>query len=264
MILVDDPDDPRVAPFRLNERGLTNRVQRRDDGGGWFMAEGDLVVERALAAGCVPAMALVDRDRPPELATTLDARCPVYAGGDRMRAAVTKLGMPYSVVALFERPARAGVDQLASTARRLIIAEAIDNPVNIGSIVRNALALGWDGLITDTTSCDPLARRALRVSMGHALHLPHARCNDIPALVHRLMRDGVVVCALTPASDAIALDDVPDAARVALVVGSERAGLSAAVMDAATHRVAIPMLHGVDSLNAAAATAVACWQLRTR
>ncbi|MDP2289674.1 MAG: RNA methyltransferase [Actinomycetota bacterium] len=265
MILVDDPDDPRVAPFRLNERGLANRVQRRDDGGdGWFMAEGDLVVERALAAGCVPAMALVDGERPPPVTATLAERCPVYAGGDRMRAAVTKLGMPYSVVALFERPARAAVDQLATTARRLVIAEAIDNPVNVGSIVRNALALGWDGLITDATSCDPLARRALRVSMGHALHLPHARCDDLSALVQRLARDGVVVCALTPAPDAIALDDVPVAPRVALLVGSERAGLSPAVMAAATHRVAIPMLNGVDSLNAAAATAIACWQLRAR
>jgi tRNA G18 (ribose-2'-O)-methylase SpoU len=100
--------------------------------------------------------------------------------------------------------------------------------------------------------------------MGHALHLPHARCDDLPALVHRLVLDGVVVCALTPATDAIALDDMPGAVRVALVVGSERAGLSPSVMAAASHRVAIPMQRGVDSLNAAAATAVACWQLRVR
>ena len=265
MILIDDPDDERLAPFRLNERGLTNRAQRRDDDGdGLFMAEGDLVVERALAAGCEPAMALVDALRPPPLTERLSARCPVYAGGERLRAAVTKLGMPYTVVALFQRPARRPAADLAATARRLVIAEAVDNPVNIGSIVRNALALGWDGLVVDATSVDPLARRALRVSMGHALHLPHARTTDVTGLVRDLTELGVVVCALTPADDAIALDEVQPAERMALLVGSERAGLTPAAMHAATYRVSIPMMAGVDSLNAAAATAVACWQLRPR
>lgn len=263
MILIDDPDDERVAPFRLNERGLANRAQRRDDGGdGLFMAEGDLVVERALAAGCVPVMALVDALRPPPVVERLGASCPVYAGGDRIRAAVTKLGMPYTVVALFQRPPRQSAADLAAHARRLVIAEAIDNPVNIGSIVRNALALGWDGLVVDTTSTDPLARRSLRVSMGHALHLPHARTADVPSLVRALVADGVVVCALTPAVDAIALDAVPRTERMALLVGSERAGLTPEAMAAASCRVSIPMHAGVDSLNAAAATAVACWQLR--
>lgn len=264
LVVIDDPDDERVAAFRLNERGLANRAQRRDDGGdGLFMAEGDLVVERALAAGCMPTAVLVDAQRPPALVHTLSADVPVYAGGERMRAAITKLGMPYTIVALFERPARLPATELADRAQRLVIAEAIDNPVNIGSIVRNALALGWDGLIVDSTSADPLARRALRVSMGHALRLPHARTNDIPALVRRLRDQGVLVCALTPAADAISLDDVPaNAERVALLVGSERAGLSPEAMSAATHRVSIPMSNDVDSLNAAAATAVACWHLR--
>ena len=263
MIVIDDPNDERVAPFRLNERGLSNRAQRRDDGGdGLFMAEGDLVVERALAAGCVPVMALVDAQRPPAVAEALAALGPVYAGGERVRAAITKLGMPYTVVALFQRPPRQPVDELAARARRLVIAEAIDNPVNIGSIVRNALALGWDGLIVDATSSDPLARRSLRVSMGHALRLPHARTADGPALVRSLVQAGVTVCALTPATDAVALDDVPRSERMALLIGSERAGLSPEAMEAATHRVAIPMHEGVDSLNAAAATAIACWQLR--
>ena len=264
MIHIDHPDDPRVAPFRLNERGLTNRAQRRDDGGdGLFMAEGDLVVERALTAGCVPVMALVDAQRPPtELLTRLD--CPVYGGGDRLRAAITKLGMPYNVVALFERPTREPAADLAQRSNRLVIVEAVDNPANIGSIVRNSLALGWDGLVFDHTSADPLARRALRVSMGHALHLPHARTHDVPGLVHALVADGVTVCALTPAADAIDLADVPLTARMALLVGSERAGLSPAALAAASYRVAVPMHHGVDSLNAAAATAVACWQLRLR
>ena len=223
------------------------------------------MVERVLAAGCVPVAALVDAQRPPALVAQLAAGgAPVYAGGERLRAAITKLGMPYTVVALFERPARLPAATLATTARRLVIAEAVDNPVNIGSIVRNALALGWDGLVVDTTSADPLARRALRVSMGHALHLPHARTADVPGLVRGLTEQGVVVCALTPADDAVALDTIEPAERMALLVGSERAGLTPDAMQAATHRVSIPMMAGVDSLNAAAATAVACWQLRPR
>ncbi|MDO8390910.1 MAG: RNA methyltransferase [Actinomycetota bacterium] len=263
MILIDDPDDDRLAPFRLNERGLTNRPQRRDDGGdGLFMAEGDLVVQRALDAGCVPAMALVDALRPPALTQQLAGRCEVFAGGERLRAAVTKLGMPYTVVALFQRPLRIPAAELAANCRRLVIAEAVDNPVNIGSIVRNALAMGWDGLVVDATSADPLARRALRVSMGHALHLAHARTTDVPALVRSLVQQGVVVCALTPAADAVPLDTIAPADRMALLVGSERAGLTQQAMHAATHRVCIPMHTGVDSLNAAAASAVACWQLR--
>lgn len=264
LTLIDDPDDERVAAFRLNERGLANRAQRRDDGGdGLFMAEGDLVVERALAAGCVPSAVLVDAQRPPAIVQALPPDVPVYAGGERLRAAITKLGMPYTIVALFERPARLPASELADQARRLVIAEAIDNPINIGSIVRNALALGWDGLIVDATSADPLARRALRVSMGHALRFPHARTNDVPGLVRRLCDQGVLVCALTPSPDAVPLDQLPtDADRVALLVGSERAGLSPEAMESATHRVSIPMSNEVDSLNAAAATAVACWHLR--
>ena len=264
MIVVDDPDDPRVAPFRLNERGLTNRVQRRDDGGdGLFMAEGDLVVERALAAGCVPVLALVDQERPPAVTSLLAASgADVYSGGERLRAAITKLGMPYSVVALFERPPRPTAAALAARCRRLVLVEAVDNPANVGSIVRNALATGWQGLIVDGTSADPLARRALRVSMGHALHLPHARTGDLPAVARALRDDGWLVCALTPAADAVPLDEVQAADRTALLVGSERAGLTTEAMAASTMRVCIPMANGVDSLNAAAATAVACWQLR--
>lgn len=264
MIVIDDPDDPRVAPFRLNERGLTSRAQRRDDGGdGLFMAEGDLVVERALEAGCVPVMVLVDAKSPPAIVARLAALVPIYSGGERLRAAITKLGMPYSVVALFQRPPRASVADVVARTTRLVIVEAVDNPVNIGSIARNALALGWDSLLLDSTSADPLARRALRVSMGHSLHLPHARATDLADAIHSLTETGVVVCALTPAPDALPLDRVPVAHRLAVIVGSERGGLTAATLAAATHRVSIPMQVGVDSLNVAAATAIACWQLRS-
>jgi tRNA G18 (ribose-2'-O)-methylase SpoU len=265
LIVIDDPQDPRVAPFRLNERGLANRLQRRDDGGdGLFMAEGDLVVERALDAGCVPAMALVDAQRVPAVTDRLLGRVPVFAGGDEMRRSITQLGMPYSIVALFERPARTTVAALATTATRLVLAEAVDNPLNVGSIVRNSLGMGWDGLVLDSTSVDPLARRAMRVSMGNSLHLPNARTSDMVGTVRELVAEGWQVVALTPATDALPLDQVPIGMRIALLVGSERAGLTDDAMAGATHRAAIPMHAGVDSLNVGAATAVACWQLRRR
>lgn len=264
-VVVDDPDDPRLGTFRLNERGLANRLQRRDDtGDGLFMAEGDLVVERALEAGCVPVAALVDAARPPDVAFALADRIEVFAGGDRMRAEVTKLGMPYSIVALFERPPRASADALAAACTRLVLAEAVDNPLNMGSIVRNALGMGWQGLVFDETSVDPLARRAMRVSMGHSLHLPHARVRSMPATVSTLVAQGWQVCALTPAPDAVPLHHVTPTHRVALLLGAERVGLTAEAMSAASVRVSIPMHAGVDSLNVANAAAVACWHLGQR
>lgn len=263
LVPVDRADDPRLGIFHRNERNLTPRPQRRD-GGGLFMAEGDLVVERALEAGCRPVAALVAGDARPDLVEHLLALTEVFSASSELRAAVTQLGVPLDVIAVFERPPRTSVEELASTSRRLVVVEAVDNPVNVGGVVRNALGLGWDGLILDPTSADPLARRAIRVSMGHSLHLPHARSDDLAAALRTLREGGVVTCALTPAADAIELDSVPIAARMAMVIGSERSGLSAAVTAAADHRVRIPMHAGVDSLNAAAASAIACYALRPR
>jgi tRNA G18 (ribose-2'-O)-methylase SpoU len=260
VIRIEDPDDPRFRQFRLNERGLASRADKRDDAGaGLFMAEGDLVVERAAAAGCRPVAALVDIDRVPDIAGDLD--CPLYGGGERVRQVVSGLGVPLSIIALFHRPARPSPAELAAQTNRLVVVEAVDNPANIGSIIRNAAALGWDGLLLDHTSADPLSRRSTRVAMGTALALPHARttalADDLRAMpAHELY-------ALTPDAAAIDLRDVEPGERVAILVGSERAGLSRDLLDLATP-VRIPMAAGVDSLNAAAATAVACYALGPR
>jgi tRNA G18 (ribose-2'-O)-methylase SpoU len=265
LIPVDDPDDERLAVFRLNERQLSNRPQRRnDDGEGLFMAEGDLVVERALEAGCLPVVALVDELRPPPVTQVLLATAPAYAGGERVRALVTKLGVPNSVVAIFRRPPRSTVDAFARNAHRLVLVEAVDNPANIGAIIRNATGLGWDGLIVDATSADPLARRSLRVSMGHAVVFPHARTPDVAATVAQLVAAGFTVAALTPGDGAVDIDTVVAPDRLVVCLGAERVGLSDDVMASATLRVRIPMERGVDSLNVAAATAIACHALRRR
>jgi tRNA G18 (ribose-2'-O)-methylase SpoU len=260
VIRIDDPDDPRFRQFRLNERGLASRADKRDDAGaGMFLAEGDLVVQRALVAGCRPVAALVDAQRIPDVAAQLG--CPVYAGGDEVRRVVSRLGVPSAIITLFHRPPRPSVAELAANARRLVVVEGVDNPTNIGSIIRNAAALGWDGLILDHTSADPLSRRSLRVAMGTVFSLPHARtvtlADDLRGLVD------FEHYAMTPAHGAASLDTIEPGPRVTMLVGSERAGLSAELLELATP-VRIPMATGVDSLNAAAATAVACYALRLR
>ena len=137
----------------------------------------------------------------------------------------------------------------------------MDNPANVGGIVRNAAGLGWDGLLLDHTSADPLARRALRVSMGTVFALPHARSTALADELRGL--DGIDLYALTPSASATTLDTVTAGERAAVLIGSERAGLSDDLLDLATP-VRIPMAPGVDSLNAAASSAIACWALRSR
>ncbi len=263
IIVVDDPDDIRFAQFRLNERGLASRADKRDDAGaGRFLAEGDLVVERALRAGCTPVAALVDARSIPAVAADVSAAgAPVYAGGLAVRRVVSGLGMPQAIIALFERPARPSVDALVRRCRRLVVLEAVDNPANVGAIVRNAAALGWDGLVLDHTSADPLARRSLRVAMGTAFDLPHARTTTLVRDLSEL--HGMALYAMTPDIDALPIDRVEPGDRSAILIGSERSGLSPDLVAIATP-VRIPMASGIDSLNAAAATAVACWEMRIR
>lgn len=262
LIAVDDPDDPRLAVFRQNDRGLSNRPTRRDDDApGMFIAEGDLVVERALDAGCRPVAVLVDGNDVPEIANRF-TDVPRYAAGDALRRRVVRMGRVQPIVAVFERPPRPSPDDLIASTDRIVVIEAVDNPANVGSIVRNAAALGWGGLVLDVTSADPLARRALRVAMGTVFTVPHARTPDLAATLHTMTADGWTTVALTLTDDAADLDDVVATERCAVVIGAERAGLSDEVAGACQVRARIPMNPGVDSLNAAAASAIACYRLR--
>ncbi len=219
------------------------------------------MVERALEAGCRPFRALVDGSRIPPVADRFVERGgEAFVGGDQVRKLVAGLGVLHSVIALFHRPQRPSASELAKRCHRLVIVEGVDNPANIGSIVRNAAALGWDGILLDHTSADPLSRRALRVAMGTAFSIPHARTtsliDELGAMTDRRLY------ALTPHADAADIRTilVPADHRRAILIGSERNGLSDAVLSFAT-QVRIPMAAGVDSLNAAAAAAVACYAL---
>ena len=172
--------------------------------------------------------------------------------------------MPLSALGVFFRPEPKKVDEIISNSKRIIVVEAVDNPSNIGAIVRCATGLGWDGLICDSTSADPLSRRALRVSMGSAFNLPFARTSDILQTLEMLRAQNFATYALTPSTSSLDLTQVklePTQKR-ALIFGSERAGLSETVLAKADTCIKIEMNPDVDSLNVAAAAAIACYSLR--
>lgn len=259
IIEVTDAADSRLDAFRWTERQLTTRRDRREKvASGLFVAEGDLVVERALAARCTPVALLCAPEAADELKASLDAEVPVYVGSESLRKDVTGLGVPLRATGLFARPAPLDADELIARSRHIVIAEAVDNPTNLGAVVRSAAALGWDALVLDATSADPLARRSLRVSMGSGLMLPFARLSPGDSVEGVLQRHECTSVALSPSPDAvdIARLTVPTG-RVALLLGSERAGLATDTIAAATVVARIPMHKGVDSLNVAAAAAIA-------
>ena len=263
---ITSSQDPRLDPLRLNERQLTTIAQRRSTiAAGRFIAEGDLVVARALEAGYKPEVVLCDAEQAERLhqqVSELGGQC--LMAEIEIRREATGLGVPLSALGVFYRPEPQTVDQIISRAQRIIVVEAVDNPSNIGAIVRCATGLGWDGLICDTTSADPLSRRGLRVSMGSAFNLNFARTTDIVATLKTLQAHSFKVFALTPDSNSIDIDqvEIAPAQNRAIIFGSERAGLSEQALACADARVKIAMNPNVDSLNVAAAAAISCYALR--
>lgn len=263
LIPLEDPGDPRLAPFRWKDRQLASRLERQERiGAGMFVAEGDLVVGRAMAAGCEPVALLCDQVWAPRFDAEMPS-VPVYVGDEPLRQEVTGLGVPLGAVGLFRRPPLLDVDRLIENSSRIVVIEAVDNPTNLGAIIRSATALGWDAVLLTEGSADPLARRALRVSMGAGLHMPFARLAPGESTHGYLREHGHVSIALTPSEDAVSLEEVrlDGHGRVAVMLGSERDGLSAQSMHGCDMRVRIPMHHGTDSLNVAAAAAIAMWAL---
>jgi tRNA G18 (ribose-2'-O)-methylase SpoU len=256
-------NDPRLAPLRMRERQLHTIADRRTDGAaGRFVAEGDLVVERAVAAGCEPELLLCSESVAVRLEPLVAGLgCTVLVADEDVRREATGLGVALGAIGTFRRPAPRTASDVLATARRIVVLDRVDNPGNVGAIARTAVALGWDALLLERTSADPLARRALRTSMGAALSLPWARTDDLAGTVARLVHDGVELVALDPDGSADA-STLPPAVRRAVVLGAEREGVDPAVASACTVNARIPMASGTDSLNVAAAAAVACWLLR--
>ena len=222
------------------------------------------MTQRAMEAGCEPVAVLCSEKGEARLATFApDYARYSYLASEELRRSITGLGVPLDVISLFKRPEPCDLSRLAARFTCGVLVDHVDNPVNIGSITRNAAALGWDAMFLDENSGDPLARRALRVSMGNAFHVPYARVPDVASFVASLKAAGVATIALTPSAGAEPLSTVRiDAPRRLVLLGAERDGLDADVMSACSHRVRIEMGDRVDSLNVAAARAIACYTLR--
>jgi len=267
---VDDPDDPRIAEFvGLRDRELAGpRVGgRRVPADGVFIAEGDIVVERALRAGYRPRAALVDATRTDPLPLGIDDRVtPVYGASPGVLRRITGLGVHRGVLASFDRRPVAQAEDVLAAARRVIVLERVSNPTNLGVIIRSAAGLGIDAVLLDPTCTDPLYRRVARVAMGEGYAFPWAWLPRLPDGLGLVRDAGFRLLALTPDQAATPIDAVSLApgGRAALLFGAEGPGLSAATLAAADERVAIPMRGGVDSLNVGVAAGIACWVLGRR
>lgn len=263
IVSVSESNDSRLEAFRWRDRQLASSTDRREKvGAGLFVAEGDLVVDRAVSAGCTPVALLCD-DIMAERYSTEHPHVTVYSASEEVRRDVTGLGVPLRAMGLFQRPPLTAVSTLIESARRLVIAEAIDNPTNLGAIIRSAAALGWDGIILTSGSADPLARRALRVSMGTGLMIPFARLEEADKLHELLHNNEFRTFSLTPHMNArdIRTVSMDPEDRVAIYLGSERDGLAAETMQSTDEIVRIPMSSRVDSLNVGAAAAIALYAL---
>jgi tRNA G18 (ribose-2'-O)-methylase SpoU len=265
---IDDPGDPRVADYlALTDTALRGRLE---PAAGLFIAEGELVVRRAVQAGYRLRSLLLDPralGRLADLAADAGADgVPVYLAGQAVLRRITGFQVHRGVLASVARKPLPAAAELLAGASRVAVLEDLANPTNLGAIVRSAAGLGMDAVLLNPTCADPLYRRSVRVSMGQVLTVPFARLAPWPAALAELRAAGFRLLALTPDPHAEPLDrlDAPTRRRAALLLGTEGAGLSAAALAAADRWVRIPMARGVDSLNVAAAAAVAFWTLGRR
>jgi len=264
LIELDDPADPRLADYRdLRDVELRKHLEAEH---GLFLAEGEKVVRRAVEAG-FPARSFLMAPRWLDgLADVLDASdAPCYVVSEELAEQVTGFHVHRGALASLERRPLRSVDDVLAGARTVLVLEDIVDHTNVGAILRSGAALGVDAVLLSPRCADPLYRRAVKVAMGAVFTLPWTRVDDwydaLPALSSR----GFTTVAMTLAEDAVPLDDaVAGLDEVALVLGGEGHGLSPRWQASADRRAVIPMREGIDSLNVAAATAVACYALQRR
>lgn len=274
IIRIDTLDDPRLDAYaRLTEAQLRSRLEPEK---AIFIAESHKVIERALTGGMQPVSALMEEKRLSSMQGVLarmEAACPglpVFVAPRRVLRDLVGFELTRGALAAFKRPALPDPASLLEGARRVAVLEDITNHTNVGAAFRSAAALGMDAVLVTPGCHDPLYRRAVRVSMGTVFQVPWTRIGaehetawadaGIP-LLHSL---GFTCAAMALAPDAVPLDDarLSGIDKLAIVLGTEGDGLSAATIDRCDYVVRIPMQNGVDSLNVAAASAVAFWQLR--
>lgn len=258
---ITDPDDERIADYRtLTDVELRTRWEPPN---GLFIAEGTLVLRRALAAGYLPRSVLVDSKRAGEVADLADGPGPVYAASADILQQTTGFHVHRGVLASFHRRPLPSAGDLLAGARAVAICEDVNNHTNLGAVFRCAAALGLDGVLLSPSCADPLYRRSVRVSMGQVFAVPYARLDPWPGALEEVRCAGFTLLALTPDGDAFPIQKLTaeQRSRPALLLGAEGPGLSRQALAASDARVVIPMRAGVDSLNVAAAAAVAFWEL---
>lgn len=252
-------DDPRLHDYT----GLTDVAlrRRREPAEGLFIAEGEKVVRRALRAGYRMRSLLLTPKWAGVMSDVIDAAtAPVYVVGPELAEQVTGYHVHRGALASMERKPLPSAEGVLRTAHRIAVLEAVNDHTNIGAAFRSAAALGMDAVLLSPSCADPLYRRSVKVSMGAVFSVPYARLEGWPHGLESLRTLGFEVLALTPDERAEALGEVASVRhgrRLAVLLGAEGDGLSAGALRAADRRVRIPMAHGVDSLNVAAAAAVA-------
>lgn len=264
LIEVADPADERLADYvKLRETTLRRQLENE---GGLFIAEGAKIIRRAVDAGYQPRSFLLAERWLPGLADLLDAtEAPVFVVSEEVAEMVTGFHVHRGALASMHRHTRWSVEDLLD-AQRLVVCEDIVDHTNVGAIVRSAAALGWDGVLLAPRAADPLYRRAIKTSMGAVLEMPWARFADWRHDLPRLQAAGFEVVAMALSPDAVSLPDYAADLRarprpIALLLGTEGDGLSSRWLGQADIVVRIDMARGIDSLNVAAAAAVACYAL---
>ncbi|MGK5446199.1 TrmH family RNA methyltransferase [Streptomyces radiopugnans] len=257
-ITVEDPGDPRLGDYT----GLTDvRLRRvREPAEGLFIAEGEKVIRRALAAGYeMRSMLLTPKWAEAMRDVIASARAPVYSVGPEVAERVTGYHVHRGALASMRRKPLPSPAELLAHARRVAVLEAVNDHTNVGALFRSAAALGMDAVLLSPDCADPLYRRSVKVSMGAALQVPWTRLESWPEDVGVLREAGYVTAALALDEDAVDLGEFAARrpSRLALILGSEGDGLRPSTVAAADVTVRIPMSAGVDSLNVAAAAAVA-------
>ena len=265
IIEIQDFSDPALDLYaRLTENQLLNRA---DPENALFIAESPLVIGRALDAGCEPVSFLMERQHIEGKGREILARCckdiPLYTAEESILTQLTGFHLTRGMLCAMRRPKLPGVEDVCRNARRIVVLENVMNPTNIGAIFRSAAALGMDALLLTSAGSDPLYRRASRVSMGNVFLIPWTYLpeeGDWTALLHSL---GFRTVAMALRNDSVRLDDPRLAAedKLAIVMGTEGDGLASDTISSCDYTVKIPMYHGVDSLNVAAASAVAFYEL---
>jgi tRNA G18 (ribose-2'-O)-methylase SpoU len=265
LVRIADPADPRLADFvSLRDVQLRKDLEVAE---GLFIAEGEKVIRRAVETGHPVRSFLMAPKWAEGLSDVLDrVDAPVYVVDDATAEGVTGFAVHRGALAAMARLPLPPVASVLAAARRVVILEDLVDHGNVGAIFRCAAALGVDAVILSPRCADPLYRRAIKVSMGAVFAIPYARMTDWYAGLAELREAGFQLLALTPEQNALALDVVPRAERVALMLGSEGDGLSSRWLHEADQDVCIPMSavamsRGVDSLNVVAAAAIACHEL---